>query len=107
VGIARALVQRPQLILADEPVASLDPKSAERVLGLLHRICKDDGLTAIVSLHQLDFARRFADRIVALAAGTVVFDGPPAALGPSEVERVYVGGPASSPRSAETLETAA
>ncbi|MFM8799606.1 MAG: phosphonate ABC transporter ATP-binding protein [Tagaea sp.] len=92
VGIARALVQSPRLILADEPVASLDPKSAERILELLHRICKHDGLSAIVSLHQLDFARRFADRIVALAGGEVVFDGPPAALGAREVERIYGGG---------------
>jgi phosphonate transport system ATP-binding protein len=97
VGIARALVQSPRLILADEPVASLDPKSAERVLGLLHRICKDDGLTAIVSLHQLEFARRFADRIVALAGGAVVFDGPPGALGPREVERIYAGAAAAAP----------
>jgi phosphonate transport system ATP-binding protein len=107
VGIARALVQSPRLILADEPVASLDPKTAERVLGLLHRICKDDRLTAIVSLHQLDFARRFADRIVALAGGAVVFDGAPEALGPAEVERVYGGAPAPPTESAETLETAA
>jgi phosphonate transport system ATP-binding protein len=101
VGIARALVQRPRLILADEPVASLDPKTAERVLDLLHRICKDDGLTAVVSLHQLDFARRFADRIVALAGGQIVFDGPPASLGAREVERVYGGRPTPA---AETPE---
>jgi phosphonate transport system ATP-binding protein len=102
VGIARALVQTPRLILADEPVASLDPKSAERVLGLLHRICKDDGLTAIVSLHQLDFARRFADRIVALAGGTVVFDGPPAALGPTEADNIYG---AAAPPTSDSSET--
>jgi phosphonate transport system ATP-binding protein len=101
VGIARALVQSPRLILADEPVASLDPKSAERVLGLLHRICKDDGLTAIVSLHQLEFARRFADRIVALAGGAVVFDGPPGALGAREVERIYAGAASAPPETAE------
>lgn len=93
VGIARALVQRPALVLADEPVASLDPATAERALGLLHGICKQDGLTAIVSLHQLDFARRFADRIVALAGGRVVFDGPPAALGEAEVARIYGDAP--------------
>jgi phosphonate transport system ATP-binding protein len=61
VGIARALVQQPRLILADEPVASLDPATAERVLTLLHGICRADGLTAVVSLHQLDFARRFGE----------------------------------------------
>ena len=89
VGIARALVQNPTLILADEPVASLDPATADRVLGLLRDICKADGITAVVSLHQLEFARRYADRIVALAQGEVVFDGAPAKLGRSEVVRIY------------------
>ena len=87
VGIARALVQAPALILADEPVASLDPATADRVLGLLHGICKADGITAIVSLHQLEFARRYADRIIGLAQGAVVFDGPPAKLGSAETVR--------------------
>jgi phosphonate transport system ATP-binding protein len=109
VGIARALVQQPRLVLADEPVASLDPATADRVLGLLHRVCKDDGLTAVVSLHQLDFARRYADRIVALAAGEVVFDGPPGSLGGPEVERIYGGAPraadtAASDTQDETME---
>ena len=89
VGIARALVQAPTLILADEPVASLDPASAQRVLALLHQICKADGIGAIVSLHQLDLARRHADRIVALMDGLVTFDGPPDKLGPREIARIY------------------
>jgi phosphonate transport system ATP-binding protein len=89
VGIARALVQRPRLMLADEPVASLDPVTAERVLDLLARICREDGITAIVSLHQVEFARRFADRIVALATGAVVFDGPPTALAEADITRIY------------------
>lgn len=89
VGIARALIQQPNLILADEPVASLDPATADRVLALLHGICKADRITAIVSLHQLDFARRYADRIIGLAGGRVVFDGPPARLGSAEVKRIY------------------
>jgi phosphonate transport system ATP-binding protein len=94
VGIARALVQDPALILADEPVASLDPATADRVLGLLHGICKADGITAVVSLHQLEFAKRYADRIVGLAQGRVVFDGPPARLGANEIARVYGTGAA-------------
>ena len=89
VGIARALVQEPALILADEPVASLDPASADRVLGLLHQICQADGISAIVSLHQLEFARRYADRIVALAYGRIVFDGPPRKLGKREILHIY------------------
>lgn len=89
VGIARALVQQPKLILADEPVASLDPATAERVLSLLHGICRADGLTAVVSLHQLDFARRFGERIIGLAAGRVVFDGPPDRLDDASAAHLY------------------
>ncbi|MFN3348390.1 phosphonate ABC transporter ATP-binding protein [Pseudorhodoplanes sp.] len=96
VGIARAMVQKPTLILADEPVASLDPATAERVLSLLHGICKSDGITAVVSLHQLDFARRYSDRIVALAQGAVVFDGPASRLGKTEVAKIYGSGPATA-----------
>lgn len=102
VGIARALVQDPSLVLADEPVASLDPATADRVLGLLHRICKADRITAIVSLHQLEFARRYADRIVGLAHGEVVFDGPPSRLGEAEVTRIY-GRPQMAERATEEI----
>jgi phosphonate transport system ATP-binding protein len=89
VGIARALVQKPKLILADEPVASLDPTTAEAVLTLLRRVCREDGLTAIVSLHQVELARAFADRIIALAGGSVVFDGLPDGLEPATLDRIY------------------
>ena len=64
------------------------------MLALLHGICKADGITAIVSLHQLEFARRYADRIVGLARGEVVFDGPPAKLARSEIVRIYGTGSA-------------
>src|SRR5690606_27275679 len=67
VGIARALVQQPRILLADEPVASLDPATASRVLSLLHDICRLDGLTAVVSLHQVELARRYGERIVGLS----------------------------------------
>jgi phosphonate transport system ATP-binding protein len=89
VGIARALIQKPRLMLADEPVASLDPVTAENVLTLLHDICKTDRLTAVVSLHQVDYAKRFADRIVGLNNGSVVFDGKPDALADVDIERLY------------------
>jgi phosphonate transport system ATP-binding protein len=89
VGIARALVQQPALILADEPVASLDPATADHVLRLLYTICKTDGITAIVSLHQLEFAQRYAEHIIGLARGAVVFDGPPTKFGPAEINRIY------------------
>lgn len=89
VGIARALAQKPRIILADEPVASLDPSTSERVLALLQRVCKEDGITAIVSLHQLDYAQRFADRIIGLADARIVFDAAPAALDRAQLARIY------------------
>ncbi|MFM7462309.1 MAG: phosphonate ABC transporter ATP-binding protein [Burkholderiales bacterium] len=95
VGIARALAQEPTLLLADEPVASLDPATAERLLGLLRDICKTDGLTAVISLHQVEFAKQFADRIVGLHGGQVVFDGAPTALTQTEVQQIYA---TTSPR---------
>jgi phosphonate transport system ATP-binding protein len=89
VGVARALVQHPRVLLADEPVASLDPVTAERLLGLLQRICRTDGLTLIVSLHQVELARQFADRIVGLNGGRVVFDGAPAELTSQQADSLY------------------
>lgn len=91
VGIARALVQSPRLLLADEPVASLDPATADDVMRLLHDICKTDRLTAVVSLHQVHLARRHADRIVGLRAGEIVFEGTPEGL-TAEVEADLYGG---------------
>ncbi|VAW84924.1 Phosphonate ABC transporter ATP-binding protein PtxA (TC 3.A.1.9.1) [hydrothermal vent metagenome] len=75
VGIARALVQQPKVMLADEPVASLDPARAHEVMSLLQRICAEDGITIVVSLHQVELAKAYAQRIVALAEGRVIFDG--------------------------------
>lgn len=95
VGIARALAQQPDMILADEPVASLDPATSEKVLSLLQNICRQDGIAAVVSLHQLEYARRFADRIVGLANSQVVFDGPPEALTDEVLSLIYASAPAS------------
>lgn len=89
VGIARALAQQPSIVLADEPVASLDPASSQRVLSLLRQICREDKLSVVVSLHQLDYAREFADRIIGLAGSKVVFDGPPAELNDDALVRIY------------------
>lgn len=89
VGIARGLVQNPRIMLADEPVASLDPVTSEKTLKLMKTICKEDGLTAIVSLHQLDLAIRFADRIVALCKGRVIYDGLPESLDNTHIEKIY------------------
>lgn len=92
VGIARAITQRPEIILADEPVASLDPETSVKVLSDLHRICREDGITAIVSLHQLELARQFADRIIGLANGHIVFEGTSAELGPAVLDKIYKAG---------------
>ncbi|RYX97149.1 MAG: phosphonate ABC transporter ATP-binding protein [Comamonadaceae bacterium] len=89
VGIARALAQRPKVILADEPVASLDPQAARKVLQYLKDASRDLGITVLCNLHQVDYAREFADRIVGLARGRVVFDGLPGALGAVEIDRIY------------------
>lgn len=89
VGIARALAQRPAAILADEPVASLDPATADKVLALLHRICREDGITAVVSLHQVELARRYGDRIYGLAEGRVVFEGTGETLDGAALDRIY------------------
>ena len=75
VGIARALVQHPEVMLADEPVASLDPSSSRTVMGYLRDASEDRGLTTIASLHQVDLAREFGERFIGLRDGTLVFDG--------------------------------
>lgn len=101
VGIARGLAQRPEIILADEPVASLDPETSLRVLADLHRICREDRITTIVSLHQLELARRFADRIIGLANGNIIFDGASSELGSCVVDKIYK---ASAPGFLEAAE---
>lgn len=107
VGIARALAQRPAMMLADEPVASLDPATSETVLNLLHSICKQDGIAAVVSLHQLEYARHFADRIVGMADGCVVFDGTATELNDIHLDRIYGGysRPPAATRSKKNEET--
>src|SRR6201986_3883742 len=80
VAIARALVQEPEIILADEPIASLDPHNTKVVMDALQRINKHFGITVICNLHSLDLARSYCDRLIGMSAGRVVFDGAPAAL---------------------------
>ena len=80
VAIARAMVQEPDIILADEPIASLDPRNTRIVMDALLRINKHFGITVICNLHSLDLARSYCDRLIGMASGRVVFDGAPAAL---------------------------
>jgi len=89
VAICRALLQQPRIILADEPIASLDPHNARVVMEALAAINREDGLTVLTNLHHLDTARAYCDRVVALQAGRIVFDGPPAQLTPDAVQRIY------------------
>jgi phosphonate transport system ATP-binding protein len=80
VAIARALVQQPDIILADEPVASLDPRNTKIVMDALLRINKHFGITVLCNLHSLDLARGYCDRLIGMSAGRIVFDGAPATL---------------------------
>lgn len=89
VGVARALTQRPRVILADEPVASLDPVTSEEIMQLLREICDRDRITFLVNLHQVDLAKRFADRVIGLNAGCMVFDGTPAQLDRVALASIY------------------
>jgi phosphonate transport system ATP-binding protein len=89
VGIARALMQRPELMLADEPVASLDPATSHSVMKYLEEINKKDGITVVCSLHFLSLARRYGTRVVALKGGTVAFDGKPAEIDERRFKEIY------------------
>ncbi|HEY2990844.1 MAG TPA: phosphonate ABC transporter ATP-binding protein [Candidatus Binatia bacterium] len=89
VAIARTLMQSPAVILADEPVSSLDPRLSRVVLDILKRVCKEDGITALVSLHTLDLTREYAGRIVGLSQGRIFFDGPVKELTDSVAANVY------------------
>lgn len=89
VAIARAMSQEPKLVLADEPVASLDPELSWQVMSTLERIAREDGVLTIINLHQVDLAKSFADRLIGIAQGTVVFDGPPEKLDEAALDSIY------------------
>jgi phosphonate transport system ATP-binding protein len=88
-ALARALVQRARIVLADEPIASLDPESSRRVMDMLRALNRDHGLTVLVSLHQVDIAMQYCPRTIALRRGKVVYDGPSAALTPVLLQQLY------------------
>ena len=89
VAIARALMQQPKVLLADEPIASLDPMNAKIVMDALRDINEREGITVITNLHTLDTARAYCQRIIGMAGGRVVFDGTPAELTTEAVNRIY------------------
>jgi phosphonate transport system ATP-binding protein len=89
VSIARALMQRPSVLLADEPVASLDPEAATDIMCLLQRLARHDGLAVVCVLHQVDLAFNFADRVIGMRAGSAVFDRSADGVSPDEVQELY------------------
>lgn len=91
VAIARALAQQSELILADEPIASLDPESARKVMDILRDINQTDGKTVVVTLHQVDYAARYCDRVVAMKSGAIHFDGSVQALTVPFLNQLYGG----------------
>ena len=91
VGIARAIMQEPRLLLADEPTSSLDPKTSVEIMDLLRDAATRHGIPVLVNMHDVDLARRFADRIIGMSGGQVVFDGPPAQLSDDRLREIYGG----------------
>ncbi|WLD56740.1 phosphonate ABC transporter ATP-binding protein [Salinispirillum sp. LH 10-3-1] len=89
VGIARALEQDPELLLIDEPTASLDPKTSRQIMRLLVEICNESGLPAIINIHDVVLAQQFTDRIIGLQAGKIVFDGAPSELTEKVLTQIY------------------
>ncbi len=91
VGIARALMQEPKLLLADEPTSSLDPKTSVEIMSLIRDLCKQHAIPVMINMHDVELAKRFADRILGMAEGTVVYDGPPAGLSDEQLKTIYGG----------------
>ncbi len=89
VGICRALIQNPDLLLVDEPTASLDPKTSRQIMRLINELCDERGLTAIINIHDVLLAQMFSQRIVGLALGQVVYDGKPDGLTPEVLTQIY------------------
>ena len=91
VGISRAVMQHPALLLADEPTSSLDPKTSVEIMELLARVAETKNIPVIINMHDVDLARRFAKRIVGMAGGHVVYDGPPDGLTDDVLKTIYGG----------------
>lgn len=89
VGIARALIQDPDLLLVDEPTASLDPKTSRQIMRLITELCEERGLTAIINIHDVPLAKLFAQRVIGLQAGRIVYDGSPEGLTPDALTQIY------------------
>ena len=91
VGIARAVMQRPKLLLADEPTSSLDPKTSVEIMGIMRDLGREHGIPVIVNMHDVELARRFADRIVGMSGGKIVYDGSAEGLTDDVLKTIYGG----------------
>jgi phosphonate transport system ATP-binding protein len=91
VGIARAVMQEPKLLLADEPTSSLDPKTSVEIMDLLAEVGRSRNIPVLINMHDVELAKRFADRIVGMSGGRVIFDGPPANLSDEILKQIYGG----------------
>jgi len=91
VGIARAVMQEPDIIMADEPTSSLDPKTSVEIMELLRQFSRERDIPMLVNIHDVELAKRFCDRIIGISQGVVVFDGPPGDLRTSDLKAIYGG----------------
>ena len=91
VGIARAVMQEPKLLLADEPTSSLDPKTSVEIMELLAQVARSRNIPVLINMHDVELAKRFADRIIGMAGGRIVFDGPPRELTEAMLKTIYGG----------------
>jgi phosphonate transport system ATP-binding protein len=91
VGIARAIMQKPKLLLADEPTSSLDPKTSVEIMNLIRDLCRSRNIPVMINMHDVELAKRFADRIIGMSGGSVVYDGDAAGLSDEQLKTIYGG----------------
>ncbi len=106
VGVVRALMQKPEILLADEPTASLDPKTSEQIMGLLRDLSRELKLPVLINIHNVHEAKEYTDRIVGMRYGRIIFDDLPGALDEAAMERIYSGSPAADRAGAEEMRRA-
>ncbi|SMP37759.1 phosphonate ABC transporter ATP-binding protein [Desulfonatronum lacustre] len=91
VGIARAVMQNPALLMADEPTSSLDPKTSVEIMELLNDFSSSQGIPVLINIHDVNLAKRFADRVIGMSQGAIIFDGPPKELSDTHLQQIYGG----------------